>query len=362
MSFFAWMSIADVVIKLLSVCSLIFLPFDNLKTFSTLGCTTNFIIFVIYHNYCKRKYSESKFKWAWDKPLFREIVSYSSYNLTTQIGTVLKDQGVNILLNMFYGPAINAARGIAYQINSAVSSFMLNVQTAVNPQIIKSYSSGNYEFMQSLIIRFTKIYYYIMLFFCLPIILNIHFILKLWLGVVPDYTAVFVIIALITSVWTCFGYSLLVVVRATGKIKNLQIGNTFIILSVFPISYVFCKSGFSPTAILSIPFFESMFMVIWGIICLKKLIAFPFRKYILEIFPKIIMTTLIAAIIPSFLNLKLEKTTVNSMIAIFASFVWVTIVIYVFGLTRFEKNFILKEIQNEIIKFKNRVERLRIWS
>jgi Na+-driven multidrug efflux pump len=350
MSFFAWMSIADVVAKLLAVCSLVFLPFDNLKTLATLGCITSLMIFVIYHNYGKKKYPESKFKWAWDKPLFQEIVSYSSYNLTTQIGAVLKDQGVNILLNMFYGPAINAARGIAYQINSAISSFMLNVQTAVNPQIIKSYSSGNYELMQSLIIRFTKIYYYIMLFLCLPIILNIHFILKLWLGIVPDYTAAFAIIALITSIWTCFGYSLLVAVRATGKIKNLQIGNTIIILSVFPISYVFCKYGFSPTVILGIPFFESMFMLIWGVICLKKLMAFPFRKYTLEVFPKIITTTLIAAIIPLFLNLSLEKTAVNSMMSIFASFVWVIIVIYVFGLTRFEKNFIIKKIRLKLTK------------
>jgi O-antigen/teichoic acid export membrane protein len=348
MSFFAWMSIADVVVKLLAVCSLVFLPFDNLKTLAVLGCITSFIILLIYHNYCRKKYPESQFKWVWDKPLFIEIVSYSSYNLTTQIGTVLKDQGVNILLNMFYGPAINAARGIAYQINSAVSSFMLNVQTAVNPQIIKSYSSGNYESMQNLIIRFTKIYYYIMLFFCLPIILNINFILKMWLGIVPDYTDAFVIIVLITSVWTCFGYSLLVAVRATGKIKNLQIGNTIIILSVFPISYIFCKYGFSPTVILSIPFFESMFMIIWGIICLKRLMNFPFRKYAFEVFSKVIITTLIAATIPLFLTLNLEKTTVNSMVAIFVSFVWLAIVIFVVGLTKFERKIVITQIKKRL--------------
>jgi O-antigen/teichoic acid export membrane protein len=345
MSFFAWMSIVDVVAKLLAVYLLVFLPFDNLKTLAVLGCITSFIIFLIYYHYCRRKYPESKFKWFWDRQLFVEIVSYSSYNLTTQIGTVLKDHGVNILLNMFYGPVVNAARGIAYQINTAVSSFMLNVQTAVNPQIIKSYSSGNYEFMQNLIIRFTKIYYYIMLFLCLPIILNIDFILKTWLGIVPDYTAAFVIIVLITSVWTCFGYSLLVVVRATGNIKNLQIGNSIIILSVFPISYVFCKYGFSPTVVLFIPFLESMFMLIWGIICLKKLMNFPFRRYAVEIFPKIIATSLIATTVPLFLKLNLEETTVKSMIAIIVSFMWVAIIVFVVGLKKSEKKIIINQIK-----------------
>jgi O-antigen/teichoic acid export membrane protein len=345
MSFFAWMSIADVLTKLLAVCSLVFLPFDHLKTLATLGCITSFMIFLIYHTYCRKKYPESKFKKTWNKPLFMEILSYSSYNLTTQIGTVLKDQGVNILLNMFYGPAINAARGIAFQINTAVSSFMLNVQTAANPQIIKSYSSGNYEYMQNLIIRFTRINYYIMLFLCLPIILNINFILKIWLGIVPDYTAAFVIVVLITSFWTCFGYSLLVAVRATGHIKNLQIGNTIIILSVFPVSYIFCRYGLSPTVILGIPFFESMFMLIWGIICLKRLMNFPFRKYTFKVFPQIIITTLIAASIPLFLKLNLEKTTVSSMITIFVSFVWLAIVIFIVGLTKFERKFVIKQIK-----------------
>jgi O-antigen/teichoic acid export membrane protein len=345
MSFFAWMSIADVAAKLLAVCSLVVSPFDKLKTYAALSCVINFILFLIYHNYCRKKYPESKFKWFWDKPLFMEIISYSSYNLTTQIGTVLKDQGVNILLNMFFGTVINAARAIAYQINSVVSSFMLNFQTAVNPQIIKSYSSGNYESMQNLIIRFTKINYYIMLLLGLPVILNIDFILNIWLGIVPEYTATFVIIVLITSVWICFAYSLLVAVRATGNIKNLQIGNTIIILSVFPVSYILCKHGFSPTVILCIPFFESMFLLIWGVICLKKLMAFPFRKYAYEVFSKVIVTTVIAIIIPLFLKFNLEKTTVNSIITIAVSFMWIAITIYIVGLSKLERQFVIKQIK-----------------
>jgi O-antigen/teichoic acid export membrane protein len=328
----------------------VFLPFDHLKTLAALGCLISVVIFLIYHGYCRKKYPESKFKWVWDKSQFKEVVSYSSYNLTTQVGTVLKDQGVNILLNMFYGPVVNAARGIAYQVNTAVSSFMLNVQTAVNPQIIKSYSSGNYEAMHSLIIRFTRIYYYIMLFLCLPITLNIHFILKLWLGIVPDYTPAFVIIVLLTSGWICFAYPLLIVVRATGKIKNLQIGNTIIILSVFPISYVFCKYGFSPTVILSIPFFESMFMLIWGVFCLKRLMDFPFRKYIAEVILKVIATTSVAIIVPLILKLNAEETVVNSIIIICVSFVWLAAIVYVVGLTGSERKYIINQIKTRLRK------------
>ena len=350
MSFFAWMSILDVIVKLLIVCSLVFLPFDNLKTLAVLSCASSFTLLSIYHHYCRKRYPESKFKWTWDKPLFMEIVSYSSYNLTTQIGIVLKDQGVNLLLNMFFGPVINAARAVAYQINGAISSFMLNVQTAVNPQIIKLYSSGNYESMQNLIIRFTKINYYIMLVLCLPIILNIHFILKLWLGTVPDYTAAFAVIVLITSIWACFSYSLLVVVRATGRIKNLQIGNTIIVLSVFPISYVFCKYGFSPIVVLCIPFFEAMWMFIWSVICLKKLMAFPFRKYIFEIFPKITITTLVTVTVPLFLNFYLQETTVHSLLTIFVSFVWGAMVVFIIGFTKFEREFFITQIKTRLHK------------
>jgi O-antigen/teichoic acid export membrane protein len=350
MSFFAWMSIADVVLKLLTVCSLVLLPFDNLKALAFLGCIVSIIIFSTYYIYCRKKYPESKFKWVWDKPLFMEIVKYSSYNLTTQVGTVLQNQGVNILLNMFYGPAVNAARGIAYQINTAITSFILNVQTAVNPQIIKSYSSGNYEPMQNLILKFTRIIYYIMLFFCVPVVLNIQFILKIWLGIVPNYTATFTVIVLLTSFWTCFAYSLLVVVRATGKIKNLQIGNTIIILSVFPVSYIFCKCGFSPTSVLSIPFFESMLMFLWGIICLKKLMDFPFHRYFYEVVLKVFATTVIAVSIPLFLKFILDKTLVNSIILICVSLLWSAVIIYFMGLTKSERKFVIRQIKIRIKK------------
>ena len=350
MSFFAWMSILDVLVKLLAVCLVVFLPFDNLKMLAVLACTSSFTLFLIYHRYCRKRYPESKFKWTWDKPLFREILTYSGYNLTTQVGIVLKDQGVNLLLNMFFGPVINAARAIAYQINGAVSSFMLNVQTSVNPQIIKLYSSENYESMQNLIIRFTKVNYYIMLVLCLPILLNIHFILDIWLDEVPDYTAVFAVLVLITSIWACFSYSLLVAVRATGRIKNLQIGNTVIILLVFPISYVFCIYGCSPTVVLSIPFFEAMAMFIWCVICLKKLMAFPFRKYIFEIFPKITITTLVAATLPLFLKLYLEGTTVNSILTILVSFAWGAVVVFLIGLTAFEREFFITQIKTRLQK------------
>ncbi|MDR0305147.1 MAG: hypothetical protein LBH98_10350 [Chitinispirillales bacterium] len=348
MSFFAKMSIVDVALKLLAVFLLAFLPHDKLKTLATFFCFTSVINFSIYYCYCRKNFPESKFKYCLEKSLFYDIAKYVGLMMTSSIAIILRDQGVNILMNMFYGPAINAARGIAYQINTAVSSFMGNTQTAIKPQIIKSYSSGNYEYMQNLVIRFTRIFYFIMLFLCVPIIFNIDFILKMWLGIVPQYSSEFTVIVLLTAASLCFTTPLTEIINATGKIKRKQIGYTFFILSVFPISYILCWNGFSPVIVLCPIFFIEIFIYIWGIFCLKRLLSFPFRKYAFEIFPKIFITTIITLTLPILLNLIFEKTVICSIILLLICFLWTAFIIFIVGLTKNERNIAIKQIKSKL--------------
>ena len=190
MSVYAYISILEALLKLLIAFMLTWIAYDKLKLYGILLFGVTVIVAAIYRIYTRRNFDETKFEVVRDRALYKSMISFSGWNLVGGSAMVLKGQGVSIVLNMFFGTAVNAAQGIANQVYSAIYSFVGNFQMASNPQIIKSYASEDKDYMNSLIIRTSKFSFYLLFILTLPVILEIDYILKLWLKLAPNYTAV----------------------------------------------------------------------------------------------------------------------------------------------------------------------------
>ena len=181
---------------------------------------TTCIVTFIYRTICKRKYEESSFTFYWDRGLFGKLMSYSGWNLFGATAGILNNQGINILLNMFFGPVVNAARAIAYQINTAVNQFVMNYFTAVRPQITKYYAAGEKKSMMDLVYQSSRLAYFLLFFLSMPILLETNYIFNLWLKDTPDYVVIFTRLVIIAALIDSLSYSLMSAAQATGKIKH----------------------------------------------------------------------------------------------------------------------------------------------
>ena len=246
MLIYGYMGIFDVVIRLITVYLLIIINADKLILFALFGFVITFIVRIFYFIYCRRKYREARFSFAYDKSLSKELAGFGKYIFIANIFWVFLNNGINIMLNIFYGIAINTARGLANSVNAALLSFGDNFKQALIPYITKSYTAGDKDFLWNLVERGTRITYFLFLVFSVPVLLKAEFILKLWLENVPEYTAIFirfmVIINLTSTLTWTFGY----VIDASGKIKTVYcvgyIANTIILI----LSYFVCKLNYPP--------------------------------------------------------------------------------------------------------------------
>ena len=222
MSAFAYISLLDAVMKLGIVCMLITYGGDRLILYGVLVLLVTIIDCVIYGQYCIRKFPESKYHYVVDKPLMAEMTKFASWNLLGNFSYVCYTQGLNLLLNVFFNPVVNAARGIAVQVQTVVSNFSYNVENAIKPQITKSYAQQDMQRMHTLIFVSAKVAFYVLLLISLPIILEAHQLLNLWLVEVPEHTANFVRLTILTLLSESLTNPLLTAAQATGDMKKYQ--------------------------------------------------------------------------------------------------------------------------------------------
>ncbi len=194
MNVYAYVSILEVILKLLVVFALTWISFDKLKLYGVLLFVVSFIVASIYRIYTLRQFDETRFEIVRERKIYKTLMSYSGWTLFGATSMVAKGQGVSIILNMFFGTVVNAAQGIANLVYGSINSFVANFQIASNPQIVKSYASGDKEYMANLIIRTSKFSFFLLFILTLPVILEIDYILKIWLKIVPEYTAVFTVL------------------------------------------------------------------------------------------------------------------------------------------------------------------------
>lgn len=223
MSAFAYISIFEAIGKLLIAYLITISPIDKLIFYAILMCGVAIAIRLLYGYYCKRHFDECRFHFIWNKQIFQQIFSFAGWNFIGASSAVLRDHGGNIIINLFCGPTVNAARGIAFQVNNAIQGFVSNFMTALNPQITKSYAAKNYTYMMTLIFQGARLSFYMLLLLSLPIIINTHYLLTLWLNTVPEHTVLFVRLVLIFAMSESISGPLITAMLATGNIRNYQI-------------------------------------------------------------------------------------------------------------------------------------------
>lgn len=345
MQAFAYISIIETALKLIVILVLPLFSCDKLPIYTSLLLAVAIIIRISYTEYCHRTFPETKMKLYKDKQLFKEMTNFASWSLVGNLALIAYTQGTNILLNIFFGPAINAARGIALQIQNAINSFCLNFQTALNPQITKSFATQDISYMHLLIVRSSKFSFYLLLILSLPVLIETNTIIRWWLGSIPEHVSNFARIILIIGMIDSISNPLIISAQATGKIRAYQITIGGILLCILPISYIALNWGAPP---------ESVFIIHLGIACLaqvirlliiRPMIGISLRYYFNEVIMKIGSVFTLSLIFPIILRYILPTTWWSFILICFTCTCSTLLIIYQLGLSKQEKMFIRQKIQ-----------------
>ena len=350
MSAFAYISILEVVCKLVIVYLLKISPIDRLVFYAILMCAVSVIIRLVYGYYCNRHFAECKFSFRFDKDLLKRMFSFAGWNFIGASSAVLRDQGGNIIINLFGGPAVNAARGIAMQVNQTIVGFSNNFMTALNPQITKSYASGEQDYMMKLIFRGARFSFYMLLFLSLPVLANTHYILSLWLGMVPDHSVLFVRLALIFAMSESISSPLVTAMLATGKIRNYQIVVGVLQMLNLPISYVLLRIGCIPETVMMVAIGLSQCCLAARLVMLRTMIGLSARKYLREVYLNVILVTTAAAVLPILTTVILEESFLNFVIIVLISLITAAISIFYIGFNKNERDFAVTKFKYAIHK------------
>lgn len=350
MKAFAYVSIVEVTLKLAVVFLLQYFIFDKLELYAILILVVYIIIRLIYGIYCKKYFEECKYKFYWDKAMFHQIASFAGWNFIGTSSSVLMTQGVNILLNIFFGVIVNAAQGIAMQVQNAVGSFISNFMTALNPQITKSYAGGEREYMMTLVQQGARFSFYLMFILSLPILIETESILKLWLKIVPEYAVIFVRLSLIFAISQTLSNTLVTAMMATGKIKRFQIIVGGIQLLNFPFSYIALRIGLPPQSTLIIAIIMSFICLSARLWLLRGMIGLSAKYYLSNVFGNVMIVAACSVIIPIIVYMHMGSSLIRVFTVCSVSVLSTITVMYFIGLTTKERGFIQDKIHVFITK------------
>ena len=349
MSAFAYMTILDALLKL-GICYAIYIsPFDKLITYSILGVAVSMITTSIYWIYCLRKFEETSFSFHFDKVLFKEIWGFAGWNFFGQTAWILNTQGVNMLMNLYFGVVVNAARGVADRVNSIIQQFVTNFMMALNPQITKSYAAGDKEDAFKLACRGSRFSFYIMFILALPVMLESHYILKLWLVTPPENSDVFMIWTILASLATMLGNTLVTLQMAHGNIRHYQIWITIFGCLPFPLTWIAFKLGSSV--------FVAYYIYVasyWGLIFVRyylvhEMTGIPAKMYLGGVVAKTHFVAFVATIVPLGLRLVMNEGIIRLLIVGAVSIISSLITIYTLGLDKSEKIFMQNKFNDLVI-------------
>ncbi len=351
MSAFAYMTIFDAVAKLAIALGIKYYGGDKLILFAILNIIPIIISQIIYWQYCKRKFSECTYQSGWDNNIFKEIAGFAVWSFIGCTAATLKDQGVNIAINLFTNTAVNAARGIAMQINGIVCRFIQNFTIALNPQIIKDYAAGNIARMHKLIFTGTRLSYYMFMFISIPIFFEVESILIVWLGEVPPHTVLFTRLVLVLTLAELISQTLITAQSATGKIRNYQIVVGGILMLNFPISYLLLYLGFAPESTLVVAIVISQLCMVARLYFLRSMVQLPIAKFIKEVYLRVIAVTLLSSLPPFICYLSIEQPVERFVAVCCTSVATSAVCIYYIGCNNDERNKItgaIKKIKRKI--------------
>lgn len=349
MNFYAIVSIADVVLKLIIVILLPFIPYDKLIIYGLLSLSINIINFFFYFGYSKRKFTEIKFEFKYHPSLFKSILGFSGWNLLGTFAFMLKGQGLNMLLNLFFGPVINAARGVAFQVNSAVSGFSQNITVAFRPQIVNSYADNDFANVRHLMYTESRICFMLIATLITPLIIDIDYILRIWLGsTVPELTNVFTALVLIDLLVCTLNTPCTQVVWATGKIRQYQIASSIVSLSLLPLCWGLLKTGLNASSVFVATIVISVINQIICLITACKVFNLNLKDYIKSVILPCVLFLIVIPIVPYLVHISLKMSLLRLILTIMCDVAIAIPLCYFLGVNKQERKTIKNIIVNKI--------------
>lgn len=350
MSAFAYISIIEALLRLGIVYILAVSIFDKLITYAFLLVAVALLVRIAYGIYCNKNFDECHYQWVNDKSILKEMAGYAGWSFLTNAAYIFNTQGVNILTNVFFGVTLNAARGIATQVDSAVMQFVNNFTMALNPQITKSYARNDIHKMIDLVFLGSKYTIYLTLFFAIPLIAETEYILSIWLKEVPEYSALFVKLGIIAAIIDKFGMTFSTAYSATGKIKHYVIWVSAVGCLVFPLTFFCFKLGLGAESAYWSFIITYILVNIVRIYMMKQRFNFPVLKFLLNVVGRIILTISACTILPVFIVSTMESSFYRLIVTTISCTISTAIFVYFIGLTVKEQNSIVQFIKSKIIK------------
>ena len=344
MSAFAYISILEAVCKLAIAFLIMVSPMDKLIFYALLMCAVSIIVRLTYGHYCKKHFTECTYRFHWDKDILMKMFGFAGWNFIGASSAVLRDQGGNIVINLFFGPSVNAARGIANQVNGAITGFVWNFMTALNPQITKSYASGDREYMMTLIFQGARLSFYMLIFLSLPVLVNTHYILVIWLKLVPEHAVLFVQLILVFAMCESISNPLVTAMLATGKIRNYQIVVGGLQLLNLPLSYICLRLGFIPESVLLVAIVISLCCLAARLYMLRSMIGLSSILYMKKVFLNVLVVAVCSVIVPMALVKYVDENFLSFVLVSLAAMLCTIMVEYYIGCNRRERAFVVDKI------------------
>ncbi|WP_321480795.1 lipopolysaccharide biosynthesis protein [uncultured Bacteroides sp.] len=350
MGVFANLSLLDISLKLGVVFLLESISYDKLKLYAVLLLIVQVIMRCIYMLYCSRAFEEVRMKFLWNKNVFKEMSSFAGWSLFGDAAAMMFTEGVNILLNILFGTVVNAARGIAIQVQRVFTRFISNFQMALNPQITKTYAANDLEYMHKLIYASSKYSFFLLLFLSLPAFIETKSLLYWWLKIVPDYTIIFVRIMILISFIDCLANPLIISAKATGHIKVYQSVLGTLLLLIVPLAYLALKLGYPPESV----FIIHLAMAIIGhavrVVLVRSMILLSLRDYFKKVIIRSGLVFCFAPLLPFLCYYVLPNMLFRFILVCLSSFFSVIVLVYLWGMDKQEKNILYNIIVNKYRK------------
>lgn len=350
MGVFAYLTIYEVIAKLIVAYMIYLSQGDKLITYSILLCIFQVSVPFFYWLYCKRCFIETNILWKIDKAKIKEIYAFAGWSMLGGVANMGFTQGLNILLGMFFSPLVNAARGVAVQVQSAVLLFLRNFQMAIDPQIIKSYARNDIVYMIKLIHVSARFSYILLLVLSLPLIFEADYVLSIWLVEVPKYTSLFFKLIIITTMYEAISNPYTKAVHATGNIKLYEICTSGVLLLIVPISYVVLKLGGAPYSVFIVHIVLGAFTMIARIELANNIAKIPISIFTRKIVPSIIIVTIISIIITMTPSIFMEENFYRFIIRFLLSTLSILISTMFFAVSSDERSYIIKTIKSKMKK------------
>ena len=348
LNIYAIIQILDAFLKLGIVIVLQFVVFDKLIFYAFLILMVTVFNFGFNYVYCHKFFAEVKFLLYWNGNIFKEILKFIGWALVGNFSNMFYTQGINLMLNAFCGPAVNAARGIAVQVQGIVAQLANNIQTAINPQIIKTYSINNLDRMHMLICASSRYCYYLLFLFILPIMLEANFILHLWLGIVPEHTVNFIRLTLIYVLLDAFINPMFTANLASGKLKLYYVPimiNSFLFMFI---TYFAIRFSRIPESVFLCYLAMTIIGLIIRVIILNKQVRLPSVVYIKSAILPTLYVSILSSVLPVVSHVLIHDNIARLLATLAFSIISTLTVVYFIGITKPERFFVLQYAKNKL--------------